>query len=73
VHAPAKPAIGGRDNAFAADLVGEPDDAFRHQFGVLDHVGRVTDDAGQDQLAVRQFDVLPDSLFVLVADVACLK
>jgi hypothetical protein len=37
---------------------------------MLDNVGGVADDAGNEQLAVRQFDVLPDAPFVLVADVA---
>ena len=40
---------------------------------VLDHVGRVADDARQDLLAVRQLDVLPDPPLVLVADVGRLE
>ena len=53
--------------------IGEAHDPLGHQFGMLDHVGRVADDAGQDQLAVGQLDVLPDAPFVLMADVAGLE
>ena len=53
--------------------VGEAHDAVGDELGVLDDVGGVADDAGQDQLAVGQLGVLPDAPFVLVADVAGLE
>ena len=40
---------------------------------MLDHVGGVADHAGQDQLVVGQFDVVPHTPLVLVADVAGFK
>ena len=40
---------------------------------MLDDIRGVADDTGQDQLVVRQFDVLPDLPFVLVADIAGLE
>ena len=46
------------------------DDAVGDQLGVLDDIGRVTDDTGDQDLAVGQFDVLPDLPFMRVTDIA---
>ena len=63
----AEAAVGAGDDALAADHVGEAHDALRHQFGMLDIVGAGVDHAGQQDLVVRQLDVLPHRPFVLVA------
>jgi len=52
VDAPAEPAIGRSDDPLAADQPRKAQDAVGNQLGVLDDVGRVTDDPRQDQLAV---------------------
>jgi hypothetical protein len=73
MHASAKPAVGRSDDVVAADHLGKTHDPVRDHLRVLDHVGRVSDDAGQDRLAVRQLDVLPHFPLVLVADVRGLE
>src|ERR1700744_3526990 len=70
MNASAEAAIGAGDNAFAADAVGETQNALRHEFGMLDDVGGMADDAGQNYLVVRKLDVLPNRPLVLVADIA---
>ena len=69
----AEPALGRGDDPLAADQVREAQDTVADQLGMLDDIGRVADDSGQDQLAVGQFHVLPDLPFVLVADIAGLE
>ena len=46
---------------------GEPHDALGDEFRMLDHVGGVADDAGDEHFVLRQLDVFPDPPFVLVA------
>ena len=45
----------------------QPHDALGDQFGMLDHIGGVADDAGNEHLALRQLDVFPHLPFMLVA------
>ena len=52
MHTTAKPAIGRGDDVVAADRLGKVDDPLGDEFGVLDEVGRVADDAGHDHLAL---------------------
>src|SRR5215831_5799555 len=59
VNAAAEATVGRGDDPLLADEVGKPDDPVGDELGVLDDVGGVTDDPRQDQLVVRQFDVLP--------------
>jgi hypothetical protein len=66
-------AIGRRDDTFPADNIGEPKQPLGDEFGMFHHVGGVTDNARQNELAVRQLDVLPDRPFVLMADVTGFK
>ena len=55
----------------AADDVGEGEDAVGHQFGVLDEVGGVADDSGNENFSGGVIlDVAPDFVFMFVADVA---
>src|SRR5262245_58164034 len=61
-----KAAIGARDPVAASDEPGKPDDALRDQLGVLDDVGGMTDQAGNQHPALRQPDFLPDPPLVLV-------
>ena len=62
-------AIGAGDNVFAADDLRVAHDAVGDDLRMLDDIGGMTDDAGNEQLSVRQLDVLPHAPFVLVADV----
>jgi hypothetical protein len=49
--------------------VGEADDALCDELRVLDQVGGVADHTRHQHLAVRQLDVFPDAVLVLVAHV----
>ena len=64
VDAPAEAAIGAGDHVFAARHLGEAADAVGHQFGMLDYVGGVADDAGDEDFPLRQLGVLPDPPFM---------
>src|SRR5580700_8997076 len=46
-------AIGASDDVLAADQAGEADDALGDQFGMLDNVAGVRDDAGNQDFAFR--------------------
>ena len=50
----------------ATDYAGEPRNPLRHQLRVLDQMDAMRHDAGHEQLAVGQPDVLPDLPFVLM-------
>jgi len=65
-------AIGAAEHIVAADDLGQPDQALGDQLRVLDNVGGVADDAGDEFATGRQLDVLPDRPFVLVARVGLL-
>ena len=60
-------AIGARDHVLAPQEFRVTHNALGHQFGMLDDIRRVADDAGDQNLPVRQFHILPDFPFVLVA------
>ena len=49
----AEAAIGAGDHLVAADDLGQPHDALRHQIGMLDIIGGGVDDAGQQHLVRR--------------------
>ena len=49
---PPRAAIGRGDDPLPADDVGETNDPLGDEFGMLDDIGGVTDDPGQDQLVV---------------------
>src|SRR5215475_5321332 len=66
VDAGAEPAVGARDDVLGAEQVGVAGDALGDQFRVLDQVRGVCDDTGDKDFAVRQFDVLPHVILVLV-------
>src|SRR3954453_19825254 len=65
MDAAAETAIGRGDDPLPADQVGKTKDALGDEVGVLDDIGGVADNAGQDHLVVRQL-VLPDLPLVLV-------
>ena len=50
-----KAAVGAGNDALAADDVGEPAEALRDQFGMLDQDRRLRDDARKQHFVVRQF------------------
>src|SRR5579862_3325993 len=65
----AEPAIGAGQHVLAADETGIAHQPLGHQIGVLDEVGAVADNAGNEDRAVGQLDLLEDAPFVLVARV----
>src|SRR5437868_10450968 len=73
MHAPAKTAICGGDDPLPAHQSGKPKDALGDELGMLDHIGGVADDTGEDQLPVGELYVLPHLPFVRVSDVAGLE
>ena len=73
VDAPAQAAVGGGHDPLGVDEAGEALDAVGHQLGVLQDVGDVGDDAGDEVLFAGQLDVLPDPPLVLVAGVGRLE
>src|SRR4030095_8240031 len=70
VDAAAEPTVGAGNDRIASDEASEAADAIGDELGMLDDVGGVADDAGDEDLAGRQLDVFPDSPLVLVAHVA---
>src|SRR6185437_6223480 len=70
---PAEAAIGAGHDVFLADQTGETLDALRHQFGMLDHVSRMGDDAGNHDLAGGKLHRFPHRVFVLVPRVRRLE
>src|SRR5205823_4063156 len=60
-------AVGAGDDVLAAEEVGEADDALLDELRVLDDIVRVADAAGDQDLAVRELDVLPHLPLPLVA------
>src|SRR5581483_6845871 len=70
MDAAAESAIGGGDDPLAADAFGETNDALSDQLRMFDDIGGVTDRSGQNDLALRQLDVLPHRPLMLVANVA---
>ena len=73
MDAPAQAAVGGGHDPLGADQGREALDAVGHELGVLQHVGGVGDDAGDEVLALGQGHVPPDPPLVLVADVGRLE
>src|SRR5579863_8816157 len=67
VDASAETAIRASNDVFAAHDLCKADNSIGDKFGMLDQVGRVADDTGHQELAVRQLDILPHFPFVLVA------
>src|SRR5580704_6112390 len=64
-------AIGAGDDVLAPDDLGKPPDALGDRLGMLDEVRAVRDDAGDQQLAVRQLRLLPRPPLVLVLVADC--
>src|SRR5256885_561276 len=60
-------AVRPRDHVLAPDEPRVLHEALGHELGVLDEVAGVTDDAGNEDLAGRQLDVLPYAPLVVVA------
>src|SRR3990172_2438816 len=66
-HAGADAAVGAGLDVLAANALGVAHQPLGHQFGMLDEVGRVGDDARHQHPALRQPDLLPDVVLVVVA------
>jgi hypothetical protein len=62
-----EPAVRAGDDILFADEPGKVLDPPRHQVRVLDDVGRLRDQARDQDLAFRQLQILPDLNFVFVA------
>ena len=65
-----EPAVGAGNHIFAADNLCETRDPIRDETRMLDHVRRMTDHSGNENLVLRQFYFLPHTPFVLMADIA---
>src|SRR6516165_8447374 len=70
MDAPAEAAIGAGNDVLAPHDAGKSQDAVGDELGMLDDVGGVADDPRDQDLALGQFDVLPNSPFVRVANIA---
>jgi hypothetical protein len=70
MDATTKAAIGTGDNVLAADHFGVTHDPVRDHLRMLDDVGRVAHNTGNEQLVVRKRNVLPDAPFMLVPRIA---
>ena len=70
MDAAAETAIRAGDDIFASHHLGEGQDAVGDELGVLDDIGGVADDTGDLDLAVGQFDVLPDPPLMCVTNIA---
>src|SRR6185437_7961561 len=70
MDAAAKAAIGGSDDALAADAFADTENALGNKFGMFHDVGGVTDHSRQNYLADGNLDFFPHRPLVLVADVA---
>ena len=63
----AQTAVSAGDDIFFADQFGEADDALRYQFRMFDEQGNVVDHARKQNLALRQFRLLPNLPLVAMA------
>ena len=64
MDAAAQAAVGAGDNVFLADEFGKRDEAIGYQFRVLDEVGGVADEAGDENFSGGEFHVAPDFEFM---------
>jgi hypothetical protein len=64
-----KAAIGSREYVLSANRICIRHDAVRHELRVFDDVCRVAYDAGDKKLALRQFDIAPELIFVLMTNI----
>jgi len=62
--------VGAGNHIFAADNLCKTHDPIRDEARMLDHVRRMTDHSGNENLVLRQFYFLPHTPFVLMADIA---
>jgi len=62
--------VGAGNHIFAADNLCKTHDPIRDEARMLDHVRRMTDHSGNENLVLRQFYFLPHAPFVLMADIA---
>jgi len=67
-----KSAIGAGDDVFPPDDTGESHDSIRDHLRVFDRHGVVGDHPGNQDLACRQFRLLPHAPFVLMPGIGCL-
>ncbi len=70
MDAPTQTAIGPRDYTLAPQDLCVPDDPVRYHLRMLDNVGGVANDARDEQFILGQCDLLPDTPFVFVANIA---
>ena len=69
----AKPAIGAGQHILAPDEARVAHEALGDEIGVLDEIGAMADDAGDEGRAVGQLQILEDPPFVLVTRVGGLN
>ena len=61
-----KATIGSRHDVLTPEQPSKPLDALRNEFGMLHHVGGVTNDSRDQNASRRQLGVFPDLPFVLM-------
>src|SRR5205823_11504253 len=66
MRAAAEAAVAAGDDVFLADALGEALDPLRDNLGMLDDVGRMRDDAGDEDLSGWKFHVTPNRIFMLM-------
>src|ERR1700733_4450575 len=70
MNATAQTAVGRGDDPLPSDEIREPQNALGNKLRVLDNVGRMADDAWQDQLVIWQSHLLPNLPLMFMADIA---
>ena len=73
MSAAAEPAVAARDDPLGAHEPREALDTFRYQLRMLDQIGRMGHDTGQDHLARRQRHAFPHAILVFVPHVRGLE
>src|SRR5437870_8992962 len=72
MRAAAEAAVATGNDVLYADALSEALDALRDELRVLDDIGRMGHHAGDEDLPVRQPNLVPDGVFVLMARVRTL-
>src|SRR6516162_1172140 len=66
-------AIGARDHVLATDQLRKAQEPLGDELGMLDDIAGVSDDAGNEHLAFRDFDALKEVVLVLVPRIGGLE
>lgn len=72
MHPSTQPAIGPGHDILATHCVGIGKETIGDDFWMFDDVRCMADYARNEQLSIRQFRILPNLMFMLVADISSL-